>query len=310
MKRFLSTKTTSRHRTSPEKRELVLLGSVFVPLFLLLWLFPGLLGQFVAPILRPLLSAETKLRLSITDQAQPDANLDNIEIDRLRAENTALRTVLGSENETRIAAGVIGRPTNLPYDVLVIDKGERDGIVKDAPVYVGTNQVIGFVVAVYGESSIVALVTTPGWSSTVYIYGPNIYTTAIGQGGGITRVHTPQGIKLEEGNIVVVPSLSDGVFGRISAVDSVPSRTEQYGYVAMNMPLNSIRLVAVGTRPLSTIDFETAQAVVTEAGRELLLVPVPEEILIEAESATTTATTTNQAETATTSTSTATTTTQ
>lgn len=264
-----------------------------MPLFLLLWLFPGLLGQFAAPLIRPLLSAETKLRQSITDQDQPGANLDNIELDRLRAENTALRTVLGSENETRIAAGVIGRPTNLPYDVLVIDKGERDGIVKDAPVYVGTNQVIGFIVAVYKESSVAALVTTPGWSSTVYIYGPNIYTTAVGQGGGIARVHTPQGIKLEEGNIVVVPSLSDGIFGRISAVDSIPSRTEQYGYVAMNMPLNSIRLVAVGTRPLSTIDFETAKTVVNEAGRNLLLVPVPEGILIEAESATSTATSTD-----------------
>ena len=61
----------------------------------------------------------------------------------------------------------------------------------------------------------------------------------------------------------------------------------------MNMPLNSIRLVAVGTRPLSTIDFETAKTVVNEAGRNLLLVPVPEGILIEAESATSTATSTD-----------------
>ncbi|OGG86035.1 hypothetical protein A2392_01030 [Candidatus Kaiserbacteria bacterium RIFOXYB1_FULL_46_14] len=295
MKRFLSTKTTNRHRTSPEKHELVLLGSIFLPLFLLLWLFPGLLGQIAAPIIKPFLSAETKLRQSLSNQDQTDVNLETVELERLKAENTELRTLLGGESEARIAAGVIGRPTNLPYDVLVIDKGERDGIVKDAPVYVNDNQAIGFVVAVYGESSVVALVTTPGWRSTVYIYGPNIYTTAVGQGGGIARVHTPQGIKLEEGNIVVVPSLSAGIYGRISAIDSIPSRTEQYGYVAMNMSLNSLHLVSVGTRPLSTIDFETAKTVVNEAARALLEVSVPEGILIEAESASSTATSTTAA---------------
>src|SRR5690606_37819043 len=120
MQNFLSTKTTNRRQTSREKRELVIIGSIFLPAFLILWIFPGLLGQLVEPIIRPLLSAETKLRHTLTDQDQPAIVTDEVELDRLRAENTALRTLLGNENETRIAAGVIGRPTNLPYDVLVI----------------------------------------------------------------------------------------------------------------------------------------------------------------------------------------------
>lgn len=295
MKNYLSTKTTNRRQTSPEKRELVILLSIFLPAFFLLWLFPGLLGQVTAPLVTPFLSAETKLRQTLSNQVQPEINIDQVELDRLKAENASLLEMTKNKEEQHIAAGVIGRPTNLPYDVLVIDRGEKDGIVKDAPVYLGSNQAIGFVVTVYSESAVVALVSTPGWESTVYVYGPNIYTTAIGQGGGIARIHTPQGIKLTEGDLVVVPSLGGGIYGRISAVDSVPSRPEQYGYVAMDTPLNSLRLVSVGTRPLSIIDFETAKKAVEEAAKNLLEVDLPEGVLIEAGSiSTSTATSTDE----------------
>ncbi len=294
MKSFLSTKTTNRRQTSPEKRELLILFGLFLPAFLLLWLFPGLLGKVTAPLLTPFLSAETKIRQTLSNTDQQTGPVDEFELDRLREENNQLRTLMGDQDEQRIVAGVIGRPTNLPYDVLMIDRGEKDGIVKDAPVFVGKDQAIGFVISVYEKSAVIALVSTPGWRSTVYIYGPNIYTTAIGQGGGVTRVHTPQGIKLTEGDLVVVPSLNAGVYGRISAIDSVPSRAEQYGYVNMDTPLNSLRFVSVGTRPVSTVDFDTAKAIVEQTANTLLQINVPEGVLIEAGNSTSTATSTEE----------------
>ena len=225
-----------------------------------------------------------KIKDTIFKNQSEATPINEDDLRRLRSENEELRSLLSDSGDPRVAAGVIGRPTNLPYDVLVIDRGTDDGIVKDAPVYIDSDRIIGFVAETHSKSSIVALVTTPGWRSTVYIYGPNIYTTAVGIGGGITRVHVPQGIMLEVGNNVVIPALSAGTYGTITAVDSVPSRPEQYGYVAMNTPIGELRVVSVGTRPLSVIDFEAAREIINQARRELLEVPVPEGVLIDVES--------------------------
>src|SRR5690606_12103526 len=143
-------------------------------------------------------------------------------------------------------------------------------------------------------SALVALLSTPGFTSTAYILGPNIYTTAIGIGGGVTRIHVPQGIELKTGDLVVLPSLSQGIYGRISAVDSVPERPEQYGYMTTDVPINSLRLVSVGTTPLQNMSFEEARSAGEEAKREFLMVNVPEGGLVDVESGPATAISTNE----------------
>jgi cell shape-determining protein MreC len=64
---------------------------------------------------------------------------------RLEEENRRLRSLLSIEAEPRIAAGVIARPNNLPYDLIMIDQGYSSGISELAPVYIGTDQIIGTV---------------------------------------------------------------------------------------------------------------------------------------------------------------------
>ncbi len=275
-------------QTSRINNQFWIAGGVFV-LCVLSWRFFPAPGQWIGDVaLRPLLFGESALNRFA---GRPDPELkpeDATELLHLRAENDTLRALLGDEEEARIAAGVIGRPTALPYDVLMLDKGRSDGIMENAPVYVTKNTVIGFVTAVYERSSLVALTSTPGFTSTVYIHGPNIYTTAVGIGGGVTRVHVPQGIPLSEGDLIIIPSLSKGVYGTVSAVDSVPELPEQYGYVTSDLPINSLRAVAVGRRALSVVDFEAARKAVEDAKRDFLLVDVPEGFLIDIEHATST----------------------
>lgn len=209
----------------------------------------------------------------------------------LRQENEELRSLLGQENEDRIGAAVIGRPSALPYDVIVLDKGSKDGVVADTPVYVGSNQVVGFVAAAFTHTSVVTLATTPGFSSTVYIYGPDIYTTAEGMGGGTLRVNVPQGIELASGNLVVLPSFTSGIYGEISVVESVPTKPEQYGYVSTEIPLSSLRFVSVGLQPLEEVSFDEARSIVNAVRTELLSVPVPSGVLVDTSVGTTSAST-------------------
>ncbi len=218
---------------------------------------------------------------------------DALTLQLVTAENQTLRSLLGAQGERRIGAGVIGRPNKLPYDVLVLDKGSVDGIFEGAPVFIGGDAVIGVVGKVFNQTSVVTLITTPGFSTSVYIIGPDIYTTAEGIGGGQLKVGVPQGIKLEVGNLVILPGIDAGVYGKISTVQSVPSEPEQYGFVSPEIPLSGLRIVSVGSVPLEPVTFEEAQKIVSDTKKVLFDVPVPEGILVTASSsATSTATTT------------------
>ena len=273
----------SSRQTFKSRNRLLIAVSIFI-LALLSWRFFPTPGTFLSDIvIRPILQGENFL-YKVTNREVGELTTSEIaELQVLREENATLRSIAEGETEADIVAGIIGRPTALPYDVLLIDKGAEDNIVVGAPVFAGESVAIGFVTAVYNKSSLVALVSTPGYVSTVYVYGPNIYTTAVGIGGGVTRIHVPQGVELSVGDTVVMPSLAHGIYGSITVVDSVPERPEQYGYLTGETPISSLRFVFIGRRPLAEISFEEAREVVDQTRRDFLTVDVPADFLIEAE---------------------------
>ena len=237
-------------------------------------------------------SALHQVNLELEQRLAEQSTLENT-VARLEAENNELLGFSTSTSTSRLVASVIGRPTTLPYDTLVIDKGTDSGVKENAPVYIGGDQVIGFVAATYPGTSVVVLATTPGFSSTVYVYGPNIYTTAVGVGGGTLEIQVPQGIDMKVGDVVVLPAFNSGVYGVISVIDSSPTRPEQYGYVSINTPLQGLRFVGVGAEPLRTLSFDEAKAVVERVRQDFLELPVPSGVLVDVpETSTTTATST------------------
>lgn len=309
MKKYSWITREKSRRTSPTRTRTLKLLAVGAVAVFLLWLVPQLLAQTVALVATPVQATKTWLfestgnlphyfrdrRALVAENERLREELalaggqDQV-LKLLKAENDELRRLLGeTEADERLLAGIIGRPDALPYDVLVIDKGSRDGVVQDAPVYIGEHQVIGLVRNVYFDSAVVELVTTPDVVSSVYIVGPDIYTNAVGMGGGQLRVGVPQGVTLSVGDSVILPAAESGVFGTINHVESLPTRPEQHGYVSTDIPLQSLRLVAVGRAPLRSISFSEAQEVVSEGLSDLLQVPVPEGVLVVTDSATSTA---------------------
>lgn len=302
-------KASSRQTSRNKKVVHVLLVGII--LFTILFFVPRVIGLASSVIFTPIIQFESWIRDSSSTLPSylrdRSALLQEIEglrkkviieqnalntIARLQDENRELSTLLGGSEDARIAAGVIGRPNSTPYDVLVLDRGTKDGVVQFAPVYIGIDTAIGYVANVFPDSSIVVLATTPDFESTVYIIGPNIYTTARGVGGGVLEVSVPQGIVLTEGDLVVVPALGGGVYGSIEVVNSVPSEPEQRGYVTLKTPMQSIRFVGIGTTPLNPRTFEEAVDIVEEVKSSLVKVPVPSGVLVDVETATGTATST------------------
>lgn len=214
-------------------------------------------------------------------KAQVQAQSGNAHtISLLEQELQQLQELLQGTTSDRIGASVIARPPQVPYDVLMLDQGQQAGIEQGAVVYAGRDQVIGTVSAVYPESALVELVTSPNRESTAYVLGPDVYVTAIGMGGGVLQVQVPQGIDIQRGNAVVLPSLGSGTYGAISEVVSVPTEPVQYGFVVPGIPLQGLRLVTVG-KPLPTIpDFDTVAAAVASATAPMLVVDIPEELQV------------------------------
>lgn len=304
MKKFsLVTKANSRRTYLNKRLRTILWVSIF--LLLLLFLLPRVVSFAVSVVISPLVMVEDWVRNS--DSTLPAFFRDRSELlerqhqlereltelrsvtftkEQLISENERLRSLLGATTSYRIGAGVIGRPPEVPYDVVIIDKGSVDGVSKHAPVYIGREQVIGMVAETFPRSSVVILATSPGVESTVFIYGPHIYTKAVGAGGGQLRVSVPQGVPIAEGNLVVIPTFETGVYGTVNLVESVASQPEQHGYVSIDVPLSGLRYVSVGERPLQKVSFEEAKAVVGEAINDILSISVPEGVLIEVSTST------------------------
>jgi cell shape-determining protein MreC len=213
-------------------------------------------------------------------------------IKKLQIENDELRDLAGAVPEARVLARVIGRPGTLPYDIVMLDRGRVHGIVENAPVFLGADQVIGFVSKVNEKTSFVTLVTTPGFTSSAYVIGPNIYTFAEGMGSGIMRVRVPQGIMLRTGDMVLLPAIDSGIYGVISYIETSATQPEQYGFVTTNIPTQSLYYVSVGKEGIVPHSFDEAEALVDTTRDALFTVDVPLGVLVTPETSSTSATTT------------------
>ncbi len=306
MKKFLSTTKANSRQISRNKRlrQTIWFGG---GVLLLLFLIPQILSLVAYVAFTPIVALQSYFREStatipsyfrdrnslIVMQEDLRRQIETqkaseFTLDKLTTENRLLKD-LGSIEDSRIIAGVSGRPTELPYDVLVIDKGSDAGIIQNAPVYSGQDQALGYIASVYPKSALVVLATTPEFKSTVYIYGPNIYANAIGQGSGSLKISIPQGITVSVGDLVVLPTLDSAIYGKVSAVDSSPTQPEQYAYVSTGVSLQSIRYISVGKSPVENIDFEQAASAIEALSKELLSFTIPEVV------STSTATTTTPA---------------
>ena len=305
MRNFLS-KTKGNYHPNSKQQELKKLVFYIAFTFVVLFLSKGLLGQVGAFMIRPVYavhqyfttSSDTipyffRSRMELENQMQTLQEEISTQqgyeqtVAHLSAENDELRSLLSATGTQGVAAGVILRPPYSPYDTLVIDAGNEAGIMPYATVYYGADLAIGYVQKVYEGYSLVTLFSSPRIETTVYVFGPNIFTTAYGEGGGVIRLSIPQGITIERGDTVVLPSIQGGMLGTVSDIQSIPTEPEQHAYVTFNAPIQSMRLVRVGDVLPTRISFDEALERVDTLEKELFTFDVPFDYQIDSASSTT-----------------------
>jgi len=266
MKKYSSiVRGSYRNTTFRKRRFLFLLAVGLVIVGLLLPKFFSQLSTFVMypfhlttawvkgsdKVLPTYLRSKSELAAELEDLRRKVASesATHMSVNRLLQENVQLRNVLAMDTEnTRIVAGVIARPSSLVYDVFQIDRGFHDGVVVGSLVFSGLDSVIGVVTHTAAKYAFVELFTSPGFESTSYVLGPNVFSVIEGMGGGVARVRLPQGVSLEEGQLVLLPGIYSGVYGEVAWVDSNPTQPEQYGYVVPATAVNNIFYVSIEPR--------------------------------------------------------------
>jgi cell shape-determining protein MreC len=137
----------------------------------------------------------------------------------LRAENIELKRALGrASDNSLLLARVLSRPDASPYDTLLIDVGEHNGVVIGMHVLSEGDLLIGEVVRVWKESALVQLYSAPGSSVPVELGSSSTPAIAHGSGGGVFRITVPKGMSVPVGAPVRFPDISPLYLGVVEGV--------------------------------------------------------------------------------------------
>lgn len=148
------------------------------------------------------------------------------ELDRIRAENAKLRSVLRENEELKsalefqerdsdrsVVARVVSESTDETFRGLVIDRGEEDGIAEGQPVIAGGGIIIGKISSVGRRRAVVALLTDSFSKLAVSVQnGAGTLGVLEGDRGlSMSIALIPQHEKLSPGDAVITSGVEPGI---------------------------------------------------------------------------------------------------
>lgn len=178
-----------------------------------------------------------------------------LEAEVVRRENEQFREALGYvwEDESWLVAGILVRPPQTPYDILVLDVGSDDGVAHGQLVFASSGVVLGVAQEVLPRQTVVSLLSTPQVKTTVVLEKEGIGVTATGRGGGAYQLNVPREIDVVAGDLVVLPGRQTEIIGTVQ--DIIFDPRDPYQTVLVSAPTNFYqeRFVYVSDRTLDDI---------------------------------------------------------
>lgn len=129
-------------------------------------------------------------------------------------ESVLLETLGRGRGIEAVAAAVLSRPPQTPYDIVIIDAGSREGVVNGAEVFLPEGPLLGVVSEVFLKRSRVELYSAPDLETGAVLERGNVPVTIIGRGGGNFKIVLPRDVEVERGDRIV----SAGIASRLLAV--------------------------------------------------------------------------------------------
>lgn len=204
-----------------------------------LWFLKNSLSSFIVENAKLLNSKTSLIRENdLLKEQLISKNKEQVLFELLRKENEDLKNILNRNkaNQKLVLASVLVKPFLSPYDTLIIDIGDQDGIKAGDQVLVEGYIFIGYIKEVYHDTSKVVLYSSPGEKVKVLIGESNITKEAIGLGGGNFSVEIPREIDIKEGDSIVIPSISTNIFGTVEKIDFKES--DSFQTILFKNPVN------------------------------------------------------------------------
>jgi len=167
-----------------------------------------------------------------------EQNLAMVDYQILKSENEELKSLFGrvTKNNLFILANILVKPSQSPYDTLIIDIGNDYGFKKGDKVFVNKEIPIGYISNIYEHTSLVSLYSNPGERTEAMIQGLNSTVELIGRGGGNFEITIPIDLLIDKGTRVVFPGISSEVIAITEDVISSP--TDPVKKVLLRSPVN------------------------------------------------------------------------
>ena len=147
---------------------------------------------------------------------------------------------------------VISRPPQTAYDVLLIDAGTESGIKKEMIVKIG-DIYLGKIEKVFNNLSRVRLASNPDNEIDAMLSSTNLFTKAIGQGGGNFKITLPRDVEVNIGDYVLTVGSEPLLIGIVEKIKKSP--TDVFQKILFRAPINlqTLRFVQINTNPFKKL---------------------------------------------------------
>ncbi|MEX2014151.1 MAG: rod shape-determining protein MreC [Parcubacteria group bacterium] len=165
-----------------------------------------------------------------------------------RAEVEALLRLLGRKSApSMVAAAVLTRPPQTPYDVIVIDAGANESIAIGSKVSLPEGPLVGLVSELFRESAKVQLFSADGQETNAVLERNNVPVILVGTGGGNFRMELPRETRVERGDRVLSLGLDSRHLATVGEISLKP--TDSFKEVLAKSPTNIFALRFVFITP-------------------------------------------------------------
>lgn len=146
-------------------------------------------------------------------------------------------SILGRKPESEgITTTVLVSPPQSPYDTLVIDAGESDGVTPGSSVFMPEGPILGVVTEVFSGSAKAKLFSAPGEKTRALLERHNIPVTIEGAGGGNFRIIVPREVEVMIGDRILSADIFSHLIGIVGDIKMEP--TDSFKEVLAKSPVN------------------------------------------------------------------------
>jgi len=164
--------------------------------------------------------------------AMLEARIFDYEI--IAGENVFLREKLEFLNHDFTIANLLLVPPQIPYDTILVDRGESNGVLAGAVVLIRDRAILGYVEESYDNFSRVRMYSSSGIKTSAILEKDGTIVELLGMGGGNFLLEAPLDFNIRKGDIFLMPGKNRLVVAIVGSVKK--EKTSSFTKVLLKVP--------------------------------------------------------------------------